>query len=158
MQVPKLDGLACSFILGTPDSLDYNVLYQSLIDLLQVFQRSSSVDGTKDKPKIEKNLVAEVRVDLFLHLFRLYKCLISPTDDVCHSVLHRQHVEDSAVAASLCRLLGEAGLPGRRHAPVIHASLTRPSSKTCMQQQRSTRTIQAWATSFGATRTERTAS
>ena len=35
-EVPKLDGLACSFILGTPDSLDYNLLYQSLVDLIQV--------------------------------------------------------------------------------------------------------------------------
>ena len=58
-EVPKLDGLACSFILGTPDSLDYNILYQSLIDLLQVFQRSSFHE-TEGKPKIEKNLVAEV--------------------------------------------------------------------------------------------------
>lgn len=32
----KLDGLACSFVLGTPDALQYGQLYQSLIDILHV--------------------------------------------------------------------------------------------------------------------------
>ena len=32
----KLDGLACSFVLGTPDALQYGQLYQALIDILNV--------------------------------------------------------------------------------------------------------------------------
>ncbi|XP_076048949.1 E3 ubiquitin-protein ligase-like protein poe isoform X2 [Oratosquilla oratoria] len=33
---PKLDGLACSFILATPDTLKYSALYETLINLLDV--------------------------------------------------------------------------------------------------------------------------
>lgn len=33
---PKLDGLACSFILGTPDKLRYPLLIEALIEILNV--------------------------------------------------------------------------------------------------------------------------
>ena len=31
---PRIDGLACSFILGNPEHLDYNALYDACITLL----------------------------------------------------------------------------------------------------------------------------
>jgi E3 ubiquitin-protein ligase UBR4 len=40
-EVPKLDGLAISFVLGTSDALDYGQLYQSLIYSLQVVSQVS---------------------------------------------------------------------------------------------------------------------
>ena len=43
--VPKLDGLALSFLLGTSESLKYAQLYQSLIDLLNV----AKVEGQTDE-------------------------------------------------------------------------------------------------------------
>ena len=36
---PKLDGLACNFILGTPDKLNYYFLLESLISLLGVLNQ-----------------------------------------------------------------------------------------------------------------------
>ena len=36
LEVPKLDGLAVSFILGTPESLDYLGLYEALVDCLDI--------------------------------------------------------------------------------------------------------------------------
>lgn len=35
-EAPKLDGLACNFILGTPDKLRYPLLLDALIDILNV--------------------------------------------------------------------------------------------------------------------------
>ena len=35
IEVPKLDGLALSFILATPDAIDYTSLYSSLIKVLE---------------------------------------------------------------------------------------------------------------------------
>ncbi|XP_034944940.1 E3 ubiquitin-protein ligase UBR4 isoform X2 [Chelonus insularis] len=49
---PKLDGLACNFVLGTPDKLKYPLLVDALIDILNVINQTSmprkSHDG-KDK-------------------------------------------------------------------------------------------------------------
>ena len=39
----KLDGLACSFVLGTPDALQYGQLYQSLIDILHIVHQTCPV-------------------------------------------------------------------------------------------------------------------
>ncbi|XP_015606097.1 protein purity of essence isoform X2 [Cephus cinctus] len=39
---PKLDGLACNFILGTPDKLKYPLLVDALIDILNVVNQMSS--------------------------------------------------------------------------------------------------------------------
>ena len=48
-EVPKLDGLACSFVLGTPDSLNYDNLYQALIDLLQVVESYADTKAEKNR-------------------------------------------------------------------------------------------------------------
>lgn len=40
-EVPKLDGLACNFILGTPDKLRYPVLLDALIEILNITQITS---------------------------------------------------------------------------------------------------------------------
>lgn len=50
---PKLDGLACNFVLGTPDKMKYPLLVDALIDILNVINqtcipRKQSADG-KDK-------------------------------------------------------------------------------------------------------------
>ena len=36
MEVPKLDGLAVSFLLGSPETLDYAGLYESLVDRIDI--------------------------------------------------------------------------------------------------------------------------
>jgi E3 ubiquitin-protein ligase UBR4 len=41
-EVPKLDGLAISFALGTADTLNYGQLYKSLIDSLQVIHQTNA--------------------------------------------------------------------------------------------------------------------
>ncbi|XP_046612558.1 E3 ubiquitin-protein ligase UBR4 isoform X2 [Neodiprion virginianus] len=38
---PKLDGLACNFVLGTPDKLKYPLLVDALIDILNVINQTS---------------------------------------------------------------------------------------------------------------------
>ncbi|KAJ8682718.1 hypothetical protein QAD02_018510 [Eretmocerus hayati] len=38
---PKLDGLACNFILGTPDKMKYPLLVDALIDILNVLNQTS---------------------------------------------------------------------------------------------------------------------
>ncbi|XP_074655636.1 E3 ubiquitin-protein ligase UBR4-like [Tubulanus polymorphus] len=47
--VPKIDGLACTFILGNPDVLNYNVFYQTIISLLAAGSKykPSTVPGEK---------------------------------------------------------------------------------------------------------------
>ena len=50
---PKLDGLACNFVLGTPDKMKYPLLVDALIDILNIINQTSiprkqSTDG-KDK-------------------------------------------------------------------------------------------------------------
>ncbi|CAD6222096.1 GSCOCG00011717001-RA-CDS, partial [Cotesia congregata] len=54
--IPKLDGLACNFILGTTDKIKYPLLVEALIDILNVINqtsipRKSQTDG-KDKMSI----------------------------------------------------------------------------------------------------------
>ena len=44
MDVPKLDGLAVSFLLTAPESLDYPGLYESLVDRIDIIK-----DGRQDK-------------------------------------------------------------------------------------------------------------
>ena len=39
-EIPKLDGLACSFILATTELLQYNQIYNSLITILQVIHQT----------------------------------------------------------------------------------------------------------------------
>ena len=39
-EIPKLDGLACSFLLGTSDMLTYGQIYDSLIKLLQIIHQA----------------------------------------------------------------------------------------------------------------------
>ena len=53
---PKLDGLACNFVLGTPDKMKYPLLVDALIDILNVINQTSitkkpSTDG-KESSKI----------------------------------------------------------------------------------------------------------
>ena len=38
-EIPKLDGLACSFLLGTTDMLTYGQIYDCLIKLLQIIHQ-----------------------------------------------------------------------------------------------------------------------
>lgn len=38
---PKLDGLACNFVLGTPDKMKYPLLVDALIDILNVINQTS---------------------------------------------------------------------------------------------------------------------
>lgn len=45
--VPKLDGLACSFILGTPDKLRYPLLIDALIEILNVTHVTTGPACTK---------------------------------------------------------------------------------------------------------------
>ncbi|XP_020299583.1 E3 ubiquitin-protein ligase UBR4 isoform X2 [Pseudomyrmex gracilis] len=51
--VPKLDGLACNFILGTPDKMKYPLLVDALIDILNVLNQSDryekGAESNKDK-------------------------------------------------------------------------------------------------------------
>ncbi|ENN72391.1 hypothetical protein YQE_11026, partial [Dendroctonus ponderosae] len=42
---PKLDGLACNFILGTPDKLRYPLLLDALIEILNVTQNISAANA-----------------------------------------------------------------------------------------------------------------
>lgn len=42
---PKLDGLACNFILGTPDKLRYPLLLDALIEILNVTQHISAANA-----------------------------------------------------------------------------------------------------------------
>lgn len=44
---PKLDGLACNFILGTPDKLRYPLLLDALIDILNVTNITSGNASSK---------------------------------------------------------------------------------------------------------------
>ncbi|XP_012287187.1 E3 ubiquitin-protein ligase UBR4 isoform X2 [Orussus abietinus] len=46
---PKLDGLACNFILGTPDKLKYPLLVDALIDILNVLNHTNMLQ----KPSID---------------------------------------------------------------------------------------------------------
>ncbi|XP_066587252.1 E3 ubiquitin-protein ligase UBR4 [Prorops nasuta] len=48
---PKLDGLACNFILGTPDKMKYPLLVDALIDILNVLNQTVVYgrDDTKEK-------------------------------------------------------------------------------------------------------------
>lgn len=45
--VPKLDGLACNFILGTPDKLRYPLLLDALIEILNVTHVTSGPNSSK---------------------------------------------------------------------------------------------------------------
>ncbi|KAK0172054.1 hypothetical protein PV328_005423 [Microctonus aethiopoides] len=54
---PKLDGLACNFVLGTPDKMKYPLLVDALIDILNVINqttipRKSSTDAKDSKMSI----------------------------------------------------------------------------------------------------------
>lgn len=44
---PKLDGLACNFILGTPDKLRYPLLLDALIEILNVTHITSGTGSSK---------------------------------------------------------------------------------------------------------------
>ncbi|XP_072386468.1 E3 ubiquitin-protein ligase UBR4 [Diabrotica undecimpunctata] len=44
---PKLDGLACNFILGTPDKLRYPLLLDALIEILNVTHITSGANASK---------------------------------------------------------------------------------------------------------------
>lgn len=46
-EAPKLDGLACSFILGTPEKLRYPLLIDALIEILNVTHVTSGSASTK---------------------------------------------------------------------------------------------------------------
>lgn len=45
--VPKLDGLACNFVLGTPDKLRYPLLLEALIEILNVTHVTSAPTTSK---------------------------------------------------------------------------------------------------------------
>ncbi|KAK2587955.1 hypothetical protein KPH14_004040 [Odynerus spinipes] len=45
---PKLDGLACNFILGTPDKMKYPLLVDALIDILNVLMQTDMPRKTSD--------------------------------------------------------------------------------------------------------------
>ncbi|KAL0119215.1 hypothetical protein PUN28_009656 [Cardiocondyla obscurior] len=51
---PKLDGLACNFILGTPDKMKYPLLVDALIDILNVLNQTDMhrKNNTDSKEKI----------------------------------------------------------------------------------------------------------
>ncbi|XP_014478762.1 PREDICTED: protein purity of essence isoform X5 [Dinoponera quadriceps] len=51
---PKLDGLACNFILGTPDKMKYPLLVDALIDILNVLNQTDmhKKSGVDNKEKI----------------------------------------------------------------------------------------------------------
>ena len=49
----KLDGLACSFVLGTPDALQYGQLYQAIIDVLNVVHQITP-DSDHSLPQVDK--------------------------------------------------------------------------------------------------------
>ncbi|XP_043276539.1 protein purity of essence isoform X5 [Venturia canescens] len=51
---PKLDGLACNFVLGTPDKMKYPLLVDALIDILNVLNQTSMPrkPGSESKDKI----------------------------------------------------------------------------------------------------------
>ncbi|XP_032676900.1 protein purity of essence isoform X4 [Odontomachus brunneus] len=51
---PKLDGLACNFILGTPDKMKYPLLVDALIDILNVLNQTDmhKKNGADNKEKI----------------------------------------------------------------------------------------------------------
>ncbi|XP_018338757.1 PREDICTED: protein purity of essence isoform X6 [Trachymyrmex septentrionalis] len=51
---PKLDGLACNFILGTPDKMKYPLLVDALIDILNVLNQTDlhRKSGADNKEKI----------------------------------------------------------------------------------------------------------
>ena len=74
----KLDGLACSFVLGTPDALQYGQLYQSLIDILQVVHQTCTT--TKSEKLIAAatdrsvNTTYEDKVKTFKHLAAVQYC------------------------------------------------------------------------------------
>lgn len=44
---PKLDGLACNFVLGTPDKLRYPLLLDALIEILNVTHITSGASNSK---------------------------------------------------------------------------------------------------------------
>lgn len=44
---PKLDGLACNFILGTPDKLRYPLLLDALIEILNITHVTSGANASK---------------------------------------------------------------------------------------------------------------
>ncbi|KAB0801611.1 hypothetical protein PPYR_03797 [Photinus pyralis] len=46
-EAPKLDGLACNFILGTPDKLRYPLLLDALIEILNVTHIASGTGASK---------------------------------------------------------------------------------------------------------------
>ncbi|XP_074029001.1 E3 ubiquitin-protein ligase-like protein poe [Leptinotarsa decemlineata] len=46
-EAPKLDGLACNFILGTPDKLRYPLLLDALIEILNITHVTSGVNASK---------------------------------------------------------------------------------------------------------------
>ncbi|XP_052093919.1 E3 ubiquitin-protein ligase UBR4-like [Mytilus californianus] len=66
---PKVDGLACSFLLATSDCMSYNLLYDACISLLMV---GSKVDKTKTKLTL---LDSVSRHSHFLITWRLLSCL-----------------------------------------------------------------------------------
>ncbi|KAG5896473.1 hypothetical protein JTB14_005854 [Gonioctena quinquepunctata] len=46
-EAPKLDGLACNFILGTPDKLRYPLLLDALIEILNITHVTSGANASK---------------------------------------------------------------------------------------------------------------
>lgn len=45
--VPKLDGLACHFIVGSPDKLQYPLLLDALIEILNITHITSGANAPK---------------------------------------------------------------------------------------------------------------
>nr|XP_037270039.1 E3 ubiquitin-protein ligase UBR4-like [Rhipicephalus microplus] len=50
--VPKLDGFACSFLLASPDALNYSDLYGAVLSLLWIGAQCDAVERPSDSPKL----------------------------------------------------------------------------------------------------------
>lgn len=97
-EIPKLDGLACSFLLGTTDMLYYGEIYHSLIKLLQVIHQSDLHSGGSGNEAISATQYC------FSIVWRVLQSL-PPSVEFLEGLVSPQATADEAFLSSPCTML-----------------------------------------------------
>ena len=99
-EIPKLDGLACSFLLGTSDQIAYGQIYESLIKLLQIIHQADLC--AKDTDNLEHVSATQY---CFIIVWRVLQSL-PPSVEFLEGLLSPPATEKAAgIMASPCTML-----------------------------------------------------
>jgi E3 ubiquitin-protein ligase UBR4 len=81
-QTPKVDGLACSFLLSTSDQLDYGRLYNACVSL---FLAGTGADKVKDKLTILVGTSLYGKIDTVWNFFIFLLTFKCQSEDIFHT-------------------------------------------------------------------------